>query len=371
MIIALREWSEKKDRFFAQVIGAHGEGGRMIRTIGLSLRSFPETAARADDCLARAKKQPRTRLTRALKRALIAAQYNWSRRYFAGHPDYVALLWNGLTGSRRAYALGARDGGAQTLFAELAPFAGMMTLDPAGVNAAGSLPRDPAFYRDWAAARGGDPGQWRAHGDNLTARPSRNAGVAQRRAGADAFDAPFLFVPLQVPNDTQVTLMSGWAGSIDGLLSALERAAAALPEGWQIRIKEHPSSRISYTAALTEITARCPAIVIDNETDTFDLVAASAGVVTINSSVGLQAFFFDKPVMVLGEALYAIPGVVAAIDGPEALAAALAAPGEIGFDPALRDVFMRHLTEHYYIEVPQSGPLAPSEAAKVAALLAR
>ena len=51
-----------------------------------------------------------------------------------------------------------------------------------------------------------------------------------------------------------------------------------------------------------------PRIWLDNDTDTFEQVAASRGVVTVNSSVGIQAFYFDKPVVVCGQTFWSIPG---------------------------------------------------------------
>ncbi|MFD1808108.1 hypothetical protein ACFSHQ_08015 [Gemmobacter lanyuensis] len=49
---------------------------------------------------------------------------------------------------------------------------------------------------------------------------------------------------------------------------------------------------------------------LDNATDSFAQIAASRGVVTLNSSMGLQAFFHDKPVITLGQAFFNIAGLV-------------------------------------------------------------
>ncbi|MGB8624371.1 MAG: capsular biosynthesis protein [Paracoccaceae bacterium] len=349
MIAYLAEWTRKKDSAFRSIALAAG-GGVRLPFIGLSFRPFPETAARARAALAVAKRQPNGALGRALKYRLIWAQYNWSRRYFTRHPDRMAVCWNGLTGSRRVFMQGARDAGAATLFVELAPFPGRITLDPAGVNAQSALPRDPGFYRGWAA---GDPSRqgddWRALGKNLTARVSRRQDVGQGDAAALSEAGDFLFCPLQVPNDSQITLFGGWTGSVAGMLDALAEAAAALPEGWHIRLKEHPSARASLAAPLSAAIEKAQGrLVLDNRTDTFAQVAASKGVITINSSVGLQAFFHDQPVIVLGQAFFALPGLVTVADSATALRAALADPGALGFDPGLRGAFMTYLDRVYY-----------------------
>lgn len=349
MIAYLAGWARKKDSLFASVAEAAG-GGVRLPLIGLSLRGFPESGARARAALAVAKRQPKGGLGRALKFALIWMQYNWARRYFARHPGRVAMCWNGLTGSRRAFMQGARDAGAPRLYAELAPFPGRVTLDPEGVNAANSVPRDPQFFRDWAASAPERQGEaWRALGENLTARASRRADVSQAGGEALADAEHFLFVPLQVPNDSQITLFAGWVKSVEGMLAALAEASENLPEGWHIRIKEHPSARASLAEPLKAAVQHAKGrLVVDNQTDTFEQVKASGGVITINSSVGLQAFFHDKPVIVLGEAFFAIDGLVHVADAPEKLSALLKAAEELGVDPALRAAFMNFLDQVYY-----------------------
>ena len=43
----------------------------------------------------------------------------------------------------------------------------------------------------------------------------------------------------------------------------------------------------------------------------------AAGVVTINSTVGLSALFHDTPVKTLGESVYDVPGVVSTLSLPD------------------------------------------------------
>ncbi|MBC7139998.1 MAG: capsular biosynthesis protein [Defluviimonas sp.] len=355
MIVYPREWSRRQNSAFASIAAAAG-GGRRLAFIGLSLRGFPETRARTAEALARAKRQPKGRAGRALKAALIAAQYNWSRRFFARHPGLVAMCWNGLTGSRRAYMQGAADAGARRLFVELAPLPGRITLDPAGVNAESSVPQDRAFYDDWAAGEPSRSGEgWRAAGAGLTARASRRGDVAQV-GGGGLGEAPFLFVPLQVPDDSQMRLFAGWAGSLDGFVAALGEAARALPQGWQLRVKEHPSARVSLAPQIAAAAmASGGRIVTDNATDSFAQLAASRGVVTINSSMGLQAFFHDKPVIATGRAFWAQPGLVTVAGSAEALCAALAGAGTLAFDATFRARFMNWLDRDYYARVTKTA----------------
>ena len=345
MIVFPAEFNARKEAVFAALAAAAG-GQRRLLWIALSFTDHPETAARTDTALARAKRQPKGAITRWLKRQMIRGQYNWARAHFTANPGHIAVAWNGLTGSRMAFMAGARDAGAATLYAELAPFPGRITLDPGGVNAEGSVPPGPAFYMAWAGddpARFGDG--WRAMGAGLTARPSRRADVGQ---GAEPLpDTPFLFCPLQVPNDSQVTLFAGWTGSMAGFLAALGKAAAHLPPGWHLRLKEHPSARQSLAPLIAAMVAT-GRVVLDNATDSFAQLQAARGVVTLNSSMGLQATFHDKPVVVLGRAFWALPGVVTEVKDQAGLDAAFANAGGLTFDPVMRAAFMNWLDLCYY-----------------------
>ncbi len=349
MITYLAGWARKKDTLFASVVQAAG-GGRRLAIIGLSFRGFPESTERAQAALAVAKRQPKGAIGRWLKFQLIRAQYNWSRRYFSAHPAQIAMCWNGLTGSRRAFMEGARDAGAKRLFVELAPFPDRCTLDPEGVNALNCLPRNPDRYRDWSAKDAGrQEDGWRQLGENLTARVSRRKDVGQSGSEDLADAGNFLFCPLQVPNDSQITLFADWVGSVPGMLEALAKASQALPEGWHIRIKEHPSAKSSLADVLERAVAKADGrLVVDNQTDTFAQVAASEGIITINSSVGLQAFFYDRPVITLGQAFFALPGLVHPANSAEELHSLLRNPAALTFDPDLRAAFMNYLDQVYY-----------------------
>jgi len=339
----LAENRAEKMAFFEAVAKDLGQGVR-VRTWPMSWRGYPQTDARARACLARAKRQPKTAVGRWLKLAFLKGRYNWARRYFANHPQAVALCWQGLTGTRRAFMQGAQDAGVQCLFAELAPLPDRRTLDPKGVNAEGSVPRDPAFY-DHVVADADLMDSLRA---SFVARAPRRADVQQKAAAFSAQDR-FLFVPLQVPDDSQMTLFAGWCGGLVGFIDALAKASMDLPEGWHLRLKEHPSSKSRVTAQVMAHIARGARIVLDNDTDSFAQIRASAGVVTINSSMGLQAMFWDKPVIITGEALYDIKGVIDKADSPPALAALLRQADRVTFDAALRGRVLTWLARDYYI----------------------
>jgi len=348
-IVWLKEPQEAKLRFFHAISDAEG-AGRSMRTWTVSFRGFSQTEDRAEDCLKRAKKQPRWFGSRWLKRAFIKGRYNRSRRYFQKNQEQIAVCWQGLTGTRRAFMLGAIDAGADTLFAELAPLPGYKTLDPLGVNAEGSIPQD-RFEYDAVVAQ---PDVLAAIAGQFQSRQSRRSDVGQ--LGALPQDTgPFLFVPLQVPDDSQMILFADWVQSAKGFVEELAKASTYLPEGWHLRLKEHPSSKIRLTRHIEKAIKGGARMVLDNETDSFEQLRASRAVVTVNSSMGLQAMFFNKPVVTTGRAFYAIPGLTTHASSAKRLSDLFEQAESLSFDPDFRQQFLTWLATEYYVKEDENG----------------
>lgn len=350
-IAYLAEQSAHKIAFFNAVTEHFGHG-HSLPSWPVSLCGYPETQERAMDCLKRAKKQPRSAIGRAIKLAFLKGRYNWARRWFSNQPETVAMCWQGLTGARRAFMEGARDAGAKTLFAELAPLPGYRTLDPKGVNEENSIPRIPSYYAGVAP----DPVLLSKIRESFVARAPRRRDVEQN-ADPVPQGAHFLFVPLQVPDDSQLLLFSGWCNGLEGFLEALAHASKFLPQGWYLRLKEHPSARQSAKDIIARHIAEGARFELDNSRDSLAQLEASEGVLTINGSLGLQALFFDKPVIVTGKAFYAFEGVARQVLSVDELVRVLSKLGDdakpaaqiLPFDAALRARFLTWLARDYYI----------------------
>lgn len=342
---------KEKRRLMAELLAPIGPL-TWLRMPPLSRHDYPETAVKADLAAGAAIRAARSGIPGRVQCQMYAWQYNGTRALLERRPDAVAVVWNGLNGARRAFAEGARDAGARTLFFELAPFRGRVTCDPRGVNFANSLPREIRPYLDWAARTGVQPDTWKAERARIRQRAPLRPVAAKSCAGrADFAAGPFLFAPLQVPGDSQLRLFGGAFRTVPDFIAALVSAAEALPEGWHLRIKEHPTAGQSFAHLI-----RGPRVVLDNSSDTFDLVARSSGVVTVNSSVGLEAMFFDRPVIACGQCFWAIPGVAEIAADTSALDRHFAEAPRLGFDTAARAAFLSYLLDEYYLVTDASDP---------------
>ena len=96
-------------------------------------------------------------------------------------------------------------------------------------------------------------------------------------------------------------------------------------------------------------------MVLDNETDSFEQLRASRAVVTVNSSMGLQAMFFNKPVVTTGRAFYAIPGLTTHASSAKRLSDLFEQAEALSFDPDFRQRFLTWLATEYYVKEDENG----------------
>jgi capsular polysaccharide export protein len=234
---------------------------------------------------------------------------------------------------------------------------GWVTFERDGVNGRSTLPRNPLYYLE--AARSlpplqDDPGSGfpssfgrRARQDvayNVSAlllawrfphyrthrpwpamleyagwiRQLARRGAAARRAAAslDALRAdgrPWFVFPMQLDCDYQVRLHSPFQGMARALAHVLDSFSAYAPEDAVLAVKAHPLDnglvdwrrRTRRAAAERGLGDR---IVFLEAGDIAELTAGARGVVTINSTSGAVALAAGVPVIVLGRAVYDVPG---------------------------------------------------------------
>lgn len=115
------------------------------------------------------------------------------------------------------------------------------------------------------------------------------------------WETPYLFFPMQVSTDAQIILNYPKGSVIDGLKDAI---AMAREKGLRLVIKPHPAEINQAIPAILSQLRREHGFLIVNE-NTFRLLDRAEEVVTINSTVGLEAKLLDKSVTFLGNTFYA------------------------------------------------------------------
>lgn len=257
------------------------------------------------------------------------------------------FIFSGNGIAQQGLATTARALGVKTLFLEIGNIDGKTFADPQGVNAKSRLFHTPSIL-DSFPVPDAEFQQWRstylamkmqshtipqAHrrqsrrealagmGDKLVRAVGNLSGLTawwqpalQESAFADckaahrppAFDdvslqaQPFVFYPMQVSHDSQVMLNS----HIDNLGAIRYAAAEAARKNKRLLVKPHPaepSATLLHTVA--RLREELHFSLVNN--NTFHLLKAASEVITINSTVGLEALIMEKPVTFLGKSLFA------------------------------------------------------------------
>ena len=131
---------------------------------------------------------------------------------------------------------------------------------------------------------------------------------------------PFVFFAMNFQPERS---SSPQGGIYHDQILAIETLAAALPSGWELYVKEHPSqwllrSKTRYTSArypgYYHRLASIPRVrVIPIEMTPRKLVEASEAVATITGSIGVEAALWGKPTLIFGAVWYRdCPGIMRA-----------------------------------------------------------
>ena len=138
----------------------------------------------------------------------------------------------------------------------------------------------------------------------------------------------------------------GWISNIQQLIEIAHEVSQHLPQGWRIITKEHPRCPQRYNIEEIE-TDR---FMFANGNETPDLIANASLIVTLNSTVGLEAMLFDKPIAVLGKAFYAFGDLTYQCKNKKDLIEIIKHPQQVSFSAENRQAFIAYLINEYYLE---------------------
>lgn len=230
-----------------------------------------------------------------------------------------------------------------------------MTLQVDGVNGNSTLPLDPKWYLEEASALPTQeevlpqiPSTFRARARNTmrnglaaalmrpifpfynTHRPHsflmesaawcwklimRKSHERRSRAEWEKIkDQPYFTLPLQLNSDYQIRIHSPFGNMRAALRFVIKSFAQHAPDHVSLVVKRHPldAGLVGWdrlTRRLAHHYGVADRVIYLADWDIADVVGKSLGVVTVNSTVGTLALNVGKPVMVLGHAVYKVPGV--------------------------------------------------------------
>jgi capsular polysaccharide export protein len=230
-----------------------------------------------------------------------------------------------------------------------------ITLERDGVNANSRLPRDPAWHLEQAqdapasgeevvgrampaavgwiiryhvAAYLGSPffprfrmGYSRSailqalgHSVRFFFRDALVHGHAERRKRLMAGDHPLFLVLLQRPGDSQLWRHSDFESTADFLEAVVTSFATHAPADAMLMVRPHPldpgiEPHESVLNGIAEREGVRDRVAFVDDGKLHEILPRIAGAVCVNSTAGLAAIEFDRPTVVLGRAIYDMPGL--------------------------------------------------------------
>lgn len=318
-------------------------------------------------------------------------------QFIEKHKIDVICLFNGYHWIDQITKLLAKKRGLKTCFFEdglFRPFT--ITCDPKGINANSSVPKDPIFYD---ALEGYDNDRLNQYlykpqdlhykngikenllkvasvkaismvGSLLRIHPSFYAHITfwqaikyflykkifQYRSPEElVIPENYLFLPFQVSRDTQILYNSEIISTMEELLDHVFEAVQQYNEDFnkhmKIIVKEHPEdiSRYNYKELKKRYKDQNEVIFV-KKYDVKKLIRHAKAIVTINSTVGIEALAMSKPVITLGEAFYNIDGVALHCKDPKKLKGSIIKALNTPMNLNRIKRFIYYLRFHYQIE---------------------
>lgn len=253
----------------------------------------------------------------------------WRYKLWLMHEnDIMVAVWNGKKFRQAILVVAAKELGVPLMFFETGPLPGYSVVDPEGVDFFAAIPRIAAFY------------------ENYICRLPESGRLSLTKVEKSS-DLPedYIFVPFQVVEDSNIYLHSPWIKDMRHLYAQIERLAAQFPAR-QFVIKPHPACPEDYSDLISQHN---PQIHFVTDKPTTELVQHAQAVITVNSTVGMEALLARKKVVVLGQAIYGFPGVSKPVEHYQALADAIETLDGWVLDKATLDGFLCYLQFDYAI----------------------
>jgi len=275
--------------------------------------------------------------------------------YLNKHQIDLVCVWNGTLIPLAAATLVARKLDRKTLFFENGYLPNTTTVDSCGVNFANSLVGKPRDFYD--AVEVDNEKLQRLYDTKPAIRALKTKwyqilNTKQKPGLIENVQLPakYIFVPFQVHDDTQVLLNSPKIKTmpelLDYIIPAVRQYNEKSGDTLDVVVKEHPSDygRTNYTDLQQKY--KKSRVMFLRHFPTPQLIKLSQGIITVNSSVGIEALVQHKPVITMGNAFYNVRGLTAHVLEPEDLSQVLGIVNEPP-DHKLIDKFLYYLRYYY------------------------
>ncbi|WP_226654745.1 hypothetical protein [Pseudalkalibacillus hwajinpoensis] len=165
----------------------------------------------------------------------------------------------------------------------------------------------------------------------------------------------YIFVPFQVHDDSQIVLNSPQIKDMEDLVRVMSGAIKNLNKSngsdYKVVFKEHPADqgRVDYSDLYKKHNHNEDLIFLTSG-NTDDLIENSDLVITVNSTVGIEALKHHKPVITLGNAYYNIEGIAHYCGNLSTLHLVIEKAIKEEVDVNLVNSFLNYLRYEYQIE---------------------
>lgn len=126
-------------------------------------------------------------------------------------------------------------------------------------------------------------------------------------AQLEKYPEKFIALVLQVPVDAQMIYHSPIYNETYDMLQDVYNS---LPSNYYLVVREHPGNRGNYDSRIYEFIKSKNNVLLINDGTLDELLTKAQVVIVNNSTVGMEALAYYKPVITLGEAYYNREGVV-------------------------------------------------------------
>lgn len=296
------------------------------------------------------------------------------------NPD-IYIVWGGNRYHEKAIVTFAKKYHSRAYFFEFGYFRPFtLTIEESGLNDYNSVPRDPEFFRNLypdvkedfdsllkpsTAVLNGNESLSKILGHPPTRVMNRGklARKFQKRKSIN-LNKRYVFVPFQVESDTQIIEHSPHIKSMANLVAITAEAVfdynLKYNDELKVVFKPHPVDvdvKIEYIADLLKYY---PHTEIAYTETTQNLLGNATLVITINSTVGIEALTQKKSVITLGNAFYAIPGLANVCKNYDQLPDMIKFTMDTEIDESLVFKYLKYLREEYFHEIYYEGADADS-----------